>query len=98
MLPITGVAPLNGWRQVGAPHWALLENHTFEASPEGELVHYSDGRLRAVVPPEGFADYLEAWPMAQPIVDGITGKAPEQKLLEDKTAGAGDQGATQPPL
>ena len=76
MLPITGYAPLNGWRQVGAPHWAYTEAHTFEASAKGELVHSTNGELRAVIPPEGFAGYLELWPMAQPIVDAITGKAP----------------------
>jgi len=74
MLPITGYAPLNGWRQVGAPHWAYMSAHTFEASPAGELLHYTDGVLRARIAPEGFEGYLEAWPMAQPIVDAITGK------------------------
>lgn len=73
-LPITGYAPLNGWRQVGAPHWSFMEAHTFEASKKGELLHFTNGELRARIPAEGFADYLEAWPEARPIVDAITPK------------------------
>jgi hypothetical protein len=76
MLPITGYAPLNGWKQTGAPHWSTLEAHTFEASPKGELLHYTNGVLRASIPAEGFEGYLEAWPEAQPIVAAITGKKP----------------------
>jgi hypothetical protein len=71
-LPITGYAPLNGWRQVGAPHWSFMEAHTFESSPKGELLHFTNGELRATVPPEGFAEFCAAWPMAQPIVDQVT--------------------------
>lgn len=70
-LPIVGIAPLNGWRQIGAPHWTNMEQHTFEAV-KGQLVHSTDGMVRAIVPPEGFADYLKTWPEAAPIVEQIT--------------------------
>jgi len=38
------------------------ELHRFIASPAGVLVHYTDNQLRAIVPPQGFDDYLVAWP------------------------------------
>lgn len=37
--------------------------HCFEVVG-GELTHEIDGVLRATVPPEGWADYVEAWPDA----------------------------------
>lgn len=49
--------------------------HTFEATKDGQLQHTTDGQLRAIVPPEGWADYCEAWPDAQPIVDGLKREA-----------------------
>ena len=77
-IPIVGYAPLNGWRQVGAPHWMHMSAQMFEATKDGQLRHSSDGELRAVVPPEGWDDYLALWPEAQPIVDSLR-KAPAKK-------------------
>ena len=50
----------------------MLCNHEFRAE-SGCLVHETDGNLRAVVPPEGFADFVKAWPDAAPIVAQLTG-------------------------
>lgn len=87
MLPIAGYAPLNGWKQVGSPDWALMSAHVFEATDAGELAHYTDGRLRAIVPPEGFAEYLALWPMAEPIVAQLTRKSPAPEAPADAQAG-----------
>lgn len=37
--------------------------HTFEVTAAG-LLHYTDGLLRATVPPEGWDDYAERWTAA----------------------------------
>lgn len=71
-LDIVTVAPLQGWRQSsGAIGYALME-HRFTAAPDGQLEHYTDGTLRATVPPEGWAGYLEQWPEAASLVQSLT--------------------------
>jgi hypothetical protein len=75
-----------------------MEQHRFEASSKGELLHFTGAALRATVPPEGFKDYCLAWPEAQPIVDAITRPAPKvipeltvdeaRKALQDALAKA----------
>lgn len=100
MIPIAGIAPLNGWKQVGAPHWSFLEQHEFSAEG-GQLVHRTNGALRATVPPEGFADYLKLWPEAEPIVRAISGPAPKSAsegtedppAVQAGAAGADDEGS-----
>ncbi len=39
--------------------------HRFIASPAGVLVHYMNNQLQAIVPPQGFDDYVLAWPEAR---------------------------------
>jgi hypothetical protein len=68
MLAIAGIAPLNGWKQVGAVHWPQLHQHAFDMVG-GELHHFTDGELRAVVPPEGWDGYMEAWPECASLVN-----------------------------
>ncbi|HYS77051.1 MAG TPA: hypothetical protein VEM38_13235 [Burkholderiales bacterium] len=80
-LPIVGYAPLNGWRQIGAPHWSIIMPHRFEATKDGQLAHFTDDQLRATVPPEGWDDYLAAWPEAQPIVDRL--RNPSKATIAD---------------
>lgn len=72
VLDVATVAPLNGWKQLGAAHWIGLDQHRFSASADGQLEHYTGESLRAVVPPEGWADYVKLWPEAQAIVDQLT--------------------------
>lgn len=45
-----------------------LARHAFEVTAEG-LFHYTDGRLRAAVPPEGWADYGALYPAAAEAID-----------------------------
>lgn len=71
MIEVACVSPLNGWKQVGAPHWTRLEQHVFGATPDGQLAHYTDSALRCVVPPEGWEDYCRMWPDAQAVVDQL---------------------------
>lgn len=43
----------------------------FTRGADGTLVHYTDGNLRATIPPEGWDDYLKDWPEAQAVVDSL---------------------------
>lgn len=69
MLPRTTIAPVNGWSQ-GGPNMALCQ-HTFETTPDGQIMHLTDGELRAVIPPEGWAAYAEAWPVVGELAAGL---------------------------
>jgi hypothetical protein len=75
-IPIAAVAPLNGWRQIGSPNWMKPAMHTFEKTRDGQLEHRTDGVLRAVVPPEGWDDYVALWPEAAPLVEQLQTRAP----------------------
>jgi hypothetical protein len=64
---VTGLLP-------GFP--AMLGFHRFTTTDAGELAHYTGtdpiaDELRAIVPPEGWADYCEQWPEARSIVDQL---------------------------
>lgn len=45
-----------------------LVPHQFDALPDGRLRHCIDGQVRAIVPPEGFRDYVRTWPDCAPVV------------------------------
>lgn len=52
----------------------IMCQSTFIAGDDGQLEHYTDGRLRAVVPPEGFDEYVALWPDAAVIVGELRGR------------------------
>lgn len=58
-------------RQDAADATAPADLHRFIASPAGVLVHYTNNQLRAIVPPQGFDDYVAAWPEAAAAVDDL---------------------------
>jgi predicted transglutaminase-like cysteine proteinase len=60
----------------------LMAMHTFFAGADGQLMHEIDGRLRATVPPEGWADYVKDWPEAADIVSALTKPATPTPSLE----------------
>lgn len=70
-LPTASVEPLNGWRQVGAPHWGQTAMHEFKESKDGQLQHFTDDQLRATIPPEGWDEYVSKWPAAAGVVDAL---------------------------
>lgn len=51
----------------------VVVQHEYLARDDGQLEHRMDGRLCAVVPPEGFDGYAEAWPDAAPVIDTLRG-------------------------
>jgi hypothetical protein len=60
--------------------------HTFAVAPDKQLEHYIDGVLRATVPPEGFASYVEQYPAAAPVVASITGPTQQAASQADVDA------------
>jgi len=70
-LDIIGYAPLNGWKQTGASHWAVMESHRFSVNDEGAIEHYTADVRRAVVPPEGWDDYARLYPMMADLVSEL---------------------------
>jgi hypothetical protein len=50
-----------------------LAHMLFTRHPDGQLAHYIDGDLRALVPPEGWEAYAEAWPEAIPVINDLKG-------------------------
>lgn len=50
----------------------------FTATDDGQLEHKTDGRVRAIVPPEGWDAYVAHWPDAAEIVGELRGR-PEVK-------------------
>jgi hypothetical protein len=55
------------------PPAAVVALHEFRPAADGHLEHSIDGVLRAIVPPEGLAEYAKAWPDAAELVRAITG-------------------------
>lgn len=72
MIDIVAIGPLQGYHQIGGAAGFAFVSHRFTVTTDGQLAHYSDDQLRAVVPPEGWQDYLKQWPEAQALVDGLT--------------------------
>lgn len=64
----------------GLPVIAL---HVFRAADDGQLEHYIDGIKRAVVPPEGWENYVQTWPDAGDVIDSLRGS---KAVLEIKNA------------
>jgi hypothetical protein len=84
MLDIVGIAPSHSPHayansETGAPTTTMpavsFAHHHFSATPDGQLQHAIDGHVRATVPPEGWADYVKAWPDAQKLVSQLERKA-----------------------
>lgn len=46
----------------------LMVEHRFAASNDGQLLHFTNGDLRATVPPEGWADYAVEYPACADLV------------------------------
>lgn len=63
----------------------LMVMHTFSISPDGQLQHFTDGTLRATVPPEGWADYCRQYPDAQDIVDELTKPTEVKPAAQEQT-------------
>lgn len=82
MLDIVAVGPLQGYHQSPGAGGLAFCTHTFRASPDGQLEHLTDGKLRATVPPEGWKGYLEHWPEAQSVIDGLALKPSAAAIVD----------------
>ena len=48
-----------------------IANMRYSATADGQLAHYIDDTLRAIVPPEGWEAYCQSWPDAQALIDNL---------------------------
>jgi len=78
-LDIVDVAPLQGSKQQGAPHWLTFAAHRFSAGADGQLEHFTDGQLRARVPPQAWTEYARLWPAARPLIEQLRKPAKARK-------------------
>lgn len=79
-----------------APHAVIpglpvvLVDTAFDVNEAGELVHYTEGKVRATVPPEGWDDYAREWPMCAELVAELRGKLPTNQGDTTTTEGGTD--------
>lgn len=55
-----------------------LGRHVFDHNGRGEMLHFVEGELRAIVPADGLDAYTKAHPEAQPVVDQLQKAAKEE--------------------
>jgi len=58
----------------------IIVTSVFERNSDGQLLHIMDDKVRAIVPPESWDEYLKAWPEARPVVEAL--RTPKQELQE----------------
>jgi hypothetical protein len=69
-----------------------MEPHRFEASPRGELLHFTNEQLRATVPPEGMEEYCRLWPMAEDLCRQLVRSARDAKATAAAAAATAHAG------
>ena len=86
---------------MGLPLMCVSE---FVATDDGQLEHYTDGRLRATVPPEGWDSYAAEWPDCAAVVGELRGRpapekvlyfGPEAQAVAEQAQAAADQAAAE---
>jgi len=58
----------------------IIVTSVFERTSDGQLLHIMDDKMRAIVPPESWDDYLKDWPQAQAVVESL--RTPKVELQE----------------
>ena len=58
----------------------ILVVSIFERNPDGQLLHIMDDKMRAIVPPESWDEYLKQWPEAASVVEAL--RTPKMELQE----------------
>lgn len=78
-------------------HPPLIVHSDFFKGDDGQLHHYIDDKLRAIIPPEGWTQYAKDWPEAQKAIDQLITrqdfKEATETMLAASVAGLAD-GAT----
>ena len=64
-----------------------LAHHHFFATPDNQLGHSIDGKLRATVPPEGMEEYAKTWPDCADLASALLGKSIDVRSATPTTAG-----------
>lgn len=58
-------------RMATTPPMPIMAMHEFKESADHQLEHWIDGKLRATIPPEAWADYVAVWPIAADFVESL---------------------------
>jgi hypothetical protein len=78
-------------------HPPIIVHSDYYKGNDGQLHHFIDDKLRAIVPPEGWAQYAKDWPEAQKAIDQLATRTEfaesVQTMLAASVAGLED-GAT----
>ena len=93
-LPVFTIAPIDGAGQPGQGA-IIFARHEFRAGADGQLEHYTDGILRAQVPPEGWPDYANDWPGAEGLIAAMRAPTAVLDAIAAPSEGPGD---VEPPL
>lgn len=67
----------------------IIVKHHVVAGTDGQLEHYIDDKLRAVVPPESWDAYCKEWPVCRDVCDSMLlprTETPEQTLQKAVSA------------
>jgi len=72
----------------------LIVHSEYHKGPDGQLHHYVDDKLRAIIPPEGWTQYAKDWPEAQIAIDQLKTRQAfteaTQTMLAQSVAGVED--------
>lgn len=49
----------------------IMVKHTVRPAADGQLEHWMDDKLRAIVPPESWDAYCKEWPVCRDVVDSM---------------------------
>lgn len=73
-------------KPTATPPAPVFVNHRFYETVDHQLGHDIDGRLVAIVPPEGMKDYAEIWPDCADLVAALKKPLPSEKPPIEKKA------------
>jgi hypothetical protein len=75
-------------------HPPLIVHSDFFKGDDGQLHHFIDDKLRAIIPPEGWEQYAKDWPEAQKAIDQLNTrqefKEATEAMLAASLAGVAD--------
>jgi len=64
----------------------VLTISEFAKGDDGSLVHIVDDKIRAIVPPEGWAQYAQDWPEAQKALDAMQSQFDTERAVREMIA------------
>lgn len=66
--------------------YPIMVKHRVVPAADGQLEHWMDDKLRAIVPPESWDDYCKEWPVCREVCDSMIKRKPSDLLQETVNA------------